>query len=157
MKRAEHETWKVVITVIHETKLMLSFHRALLTLVLLIEVDSCLKAQSAGKLDIKHALSDQDIVGTARYHPLLLHNIPCAEISAGKRESDTALLARLQRFLLEAAELPVRPTRNVNIQLRNLGGGNRSGVLDLRSDSRQLLPQAGVAALSLACAASTIP
>jgi hypothetical protein len=110
---------------------------------------SSLNSQTAPKLNIFHRLPNHNPICPTLQNPSLLHNIPRTHIPPVKLKRDFHLLARLQELLLKPAQHALRPTGDVQVQLRHFGRGHGACVLDRDAHTRGCAPQCWVAAFGL--------
>ena len=84
-----------------------------------------LYSDGSSQLNVEHTLSNIDVVSTLLQHPTAR---PHTQIPPGQFKAEGFALHGFQELLVEATQLFGRSTWDTDIELCNLGGGNRACV-----------------------------
>ncbi|KXJ00506.1 hypothetical protein ACS49_04900 [Bacillus cereus] len=79
--------------------------------------------------------------------PILVLDVPRAQVTPGQVENKRLGLARADGDLVEAPQNTAWPVRNLHVQLGNLGGSDVARVRDVTRDRGNHLPQGRVTTL----------
>jgi len=98
------------------------------------------------QLDVQHTCTNHNLVRPLRLYPLLQNNIPLTNILLPQAERYGLACIRCQRCLRKATKSACTRTRDLEVQLRDLGGGVVTGVGDADRDGGY-----GVEEVALCC------